>query len=184
MPDSQPLTIKPDVRAAVVAKTVQRVRSGAMGTTVTVIHQPWSACPHLRLNIGIHPAPDLPNGSRVAVMGGFWGSEPGPHLTDVEHEVWAVLQDEQKIAQAKSMPTILLIDAARTGSAYMRSPTFWAQRLQMLLPETTPFVGVAVMFPSLDDPGVGISLGLRANLSDQDRAAVDELTRRLALTAV
>lgn len=79
------------------------------------------------------------------------------------------------------MPTIRLVDAARTGSAYIRSPKIWARRLEMLLPDTTPFVGAAVMTPTLDDPDVGVSLGLRANLSDQDRAAVDELTRRLGL---
>ncbi|WP_329266901.1 hypothetical protein [Streptomyces sp. NBC_01451] len=184
MPDSQPLTIKPDKRAEVVAETVQRVRSGNLGTAVTVIHQPWSARTRLRLSLGIYQADDLPNGSLVAVTNGFWDSEPGPHLTDVESEVRLALQDEQKIRQAKSMPTILLVDAARTGSAYIRSPKIWARRLETLLPDTTPFVGAAVMVPTIEDPDVGISLGVRANLSDQDRAAVDELTRRLGLTRV
>ncbi|WP_276314601.1 hypothetical protein [Streptomyces sp. AcE210] len=32
------------------------------------------------------------------------------------------------------------------------------------------------------DPDVGIFLGLRANLPDRDRAAVDELTHHLGLT--
>lgn len=184
MPDSQPLTIKPDKRAEVVAKTVQRVHSRNLGTAVTVIDQPWSARTRLLLNIGIYQADDLPNGSLVAVTNGFWGSEPGPHLTDVADQVRLVLQDPQKIRQAESMPTILLVDAARTGSAYIRSPKIWARRLEMLLPDTTPFVGAAVMTPSLDDPDVGISLGVRGNLSDTDRRTVDELTSRLGLIRV
>ncbi|MDX2531602.1 hypothetical protein [Streptomyces scabiei] len=184
LPDSQPLTIKPDKRAEVVAETLQRVRSRDLGTQVTVIDQPWSARTRLLLKIGIYQADHLPNGSLVTVMNGFWGSEPGPHLADVEDQVRFVLQDEQKIRQAESMPTILLVDAARTGSAYIRSPKIWARRLEMLLPDTTPFVGAAVMIPTLDDPDVGISLGLRANLSDQDRAAVGELVQRLGLTTV
>ncbi|MFJ5546790.1 hypothetical protein [Streptomyces sp. NPDC093225] len=182
IPDSQPLTIKPDKRAEVIAETVQRVRNGSLGTAVKEIDQPWSARTRLLLKIGIYQGHDLPRGSLVTVTNAFWGSEPGPHLADVEDQVRLVLQDEQKVRQAESMPTILLVDAARTGSAYIRSPKVWARRLEMLLPDTTPFVGAAVMTPTLDDPDVGISLGLRANLSDQDQAAVDELTRRLGLT--
>ncbi|MFF7986951.1 hypothetical protein ACFZDK_49095 [Streptomyces sp. NPDC007901] len=183
-PDSQPLIIKADVRAKVVADTIQRVRSGSLGSAVTEVEQPWSARKRLLLKISIHEADNLPNGSLVTVVNGFWDSEPGPHMLDTEAQVLAALHDEQKIRQAQAMPTILLVDVARTGSAYIRSPRVWAQRLETLLPDTTPFVGVAVMVPSADDPDVGISLGLRSNLSDQDRAAVDELTRRLGLTGV
>ncbi|MFJ2833698.1 hypothetical protein ACIPC1_40195 [Streptomyces sp. NPDC087263] len=128
-------------------------------------------------------AADLTNGSRVIVTNGFWGSEPGPHLTDAENEVLAVLEDKQKVRQAESMPTVLLIAAARTGMAWIRPPHVWAQRLAMRLPNTTPFVGIGVMAPTLTDPDVGISLGVRANLSDKDRRAVDELVGRLGLTA-
>ncbi|WLW55247.1 hypothetical protein [Streptomyces sp. YU58] len=181
-PDSPPLVIKADVRAKVVEETVQRVRSGNFGAKVTPVDQPWSARKRLLLHVGIRQAADPTGGSLIIVTGGFWGSEPGPHLMDAEAQVLAALHDEQKIRQAKSMPTILLVDVARTGSAYIRSPKVWAQRLEMLLPETTLFVGAAVMTPSLDDPGVGISLGVRANLSDTDRRAVDELTCRLGLT--
>ncbi|MFE0641752.1 hypothetical protein ACFW2Y_09115 [Streptomyces sp. NPDC058877] len=54
----------------------------------------------------------------------------------------------------------------------------------MLLPDTTPFVGAAVMTPTLDAPDAGISPGVRANPADHERAAVDELTRRLELTGM
>lgn len=184
MPDSQPLIIKRDVRAKVIEETVQRVRAGDLGSVVTEVHQPWSARKRLLLNVGIYQADGLPNGSRVTLANGFWGSEPGPHLLDAEEQVLAVLEDEQKIRQAESMPTILLVDAARTGMAWIRSPQVWAQRLALRLPESTPFVGAAVMTPTLTDPDVGISLGVRANLSDKDRHSVDELAGRLGLTTV
>ncbi|MGW2932636.1 hypothetical protein ACWDA7_12400 [Streptomyces sp. NPDC001156] len=183
-PDSQPLIIKADVRARVVEETVQRVHSGNLVTAVFEVEQPWSARKRLLLRVGILPAVDLPSGSRVVVTNHFWGNEPGPHLMDAEDQVRAVLEDTQKTRQAESMPTILLVDAARTGMAWIRSPQVWAQRLAMLLPDTTPFVGVAVMIPTLDDPDVGISLGLRVNLSDKDRHAVNELVGCLGLTAV
>lgn len=182
--DSQLLGIKADVRAKVVEKTVQRARSQNFGTAVTEVDQPWSARKRFLLHVGIRQAADLTSGSRIIVTGGFWGNEPGPHLMDVENEVLATLEDEQKLRQANTQPTILLFDAARTGMAWIRPQPVWAQRLAMRLPDTTPFVGAAVMTPTLDDPDVGISLGVRKNLSDQDRAAVDELARRLGLTGV
>ncbi|MEV2236271.1 hypothetical protein AB0H69_48075 [Streptomyces phaeochromogenes] len=102
----------------------------------------------------------------------------------MENEVLATLEDEQKLRQANPQPTILFFDAARTGMAWIRPQPVWAQRLAMWLPDTTRFVGAAVMAPTLDDPDVGIALGVRTNLSDQGRAAVDELACRLGLTGV
>ncbi|MFD3931760.1 hypothetical protein [Streptomyces sp. NPDC058614] len=182
--DSQPLVIKKNVRAKVVEETVQRVHSQNYGTAVTPVDQPWSARKRLLIHVGVHQAPDLTNGSRIIVTGGFWGNEPGPHMMDVEDAVLAVLEDDQKLRQANTRPTILLFDAARTGMAWIRSGRVWAQRLAIRLPDTTPFVGAAVMTPKLDDPDIGISLGVRENLSDQDRASVDELARRLGITGV
>ncbi|UXX98110.1 hypothetical protein N7U49_47615 (plasmid) [Streptomyces sp. AD2-2] len=181
--DSQPLDIKKDVRAKVVEETAERVRSQNYGTAVTTVDQPWSARKRLLIHVGVYQAPDLTAGSRIIVTGGFWGTEPGPHMMDVEDQVLAVLEkDKQKLRQAGTRPTILLFDAARTGMAWVRSELVWAQRPATRLPATTPFVGAAVMTPKLDDPDVGISLGVRENLSDEDRAAVDELAHRLGLT--
>ncbi|MEV7789675.1 hypothetical protein AB0O72_30480 [Streptomyces sp. NPDC088106] len=184
LPDSPPLVIKSATRDEVVAETLQRVRSRDLGSQSKAIEQPWSERPRLLLNIGISQGDYLPNGSLVTAFGGFWDAEPGAHLRDVEGEVLAALEDEQKVRQTDTRPTILLFDAARTGMAWIRSGRIWAQRLAMRLPDTTPFVGAAVMTPKLDDPDVGISLGMRENLSDQDRAAVDELAHRLGLTGV
>ncbi|MFD7003786.1 hypothetical protein ACFWA5_48025 [Streptomyces mirabilis] len=166
--DSQPLAIKKDVRTKVVEETVQRARSQNYGTAVTPVDQPWSARERLLIHVGVYQVADLTDGSRIIVTGGFWGAEPGPHMMDVEDEVMAVLEDDQKLRQANTRPTILLFDAARTGMAWVRSELVWAQRLAMRLPDSTPFVGAAVMTPKLDDPDVGISLGVRENLSDQD----------------
>ncbi|MEU9979250.1 hypothetical protein [Streptomyces sp. NPDC051014] len=182
--DSQPLVIKKAVRDKVVEETVQRTRSQIYGNAVTTVDQPWSARERLLIHVGVHQAADLTGGSRIIVTGGFWGAEPGTHMMDVEDAVLAVLEDDQKLRQASIRPTILLFDAARTGMAWVRSELVWAQRLAIRLPATTPFAGAAVMTPKLDDPNVGISLGVRENLSAQDRAAVDDLARRLGLTGV
>ncbi|WP_159049540.1 hypothetical protein, partial [Streptomyces sp. NRRL WC-3618] len=108
----------------------------------------------------------------------------GPPTPSADRHETSRLEDEQKLRQANTKPTILLFDAARTGMAWIRPHPVWAQRLAMLLPDTTPFIGAAVMTPTLDDPDVGISLGVRANLTDHEHAAVNELARRLGLTGL
>lgn len=184
IPDSQPLIIKADVRARVVEETLQRVRNGDLSTTVTVVEQPWAARKQLLLSVRILEAPGPPYSSRVVITNGFWSSEPGPHLRDAEEQVRAVLESEQKVRQAKSMPTILLVDVARTGVAWIRTPAVWARHLAALIPENSPFVGVAVMIPTLDSSDVAISLGLRANLPEQVRDAVQKLAHRLGLIGI
>jgi hypothetical protein len=180
--DSRPLQIKKAERDKVVQETVRRLRARDYGTAVTAVDQPWSARKRLLIHVTLLQAA-LAGKSYVTVTGGFWGAEPSPHLADVEDQVRAVLEDDQKLRQASTRPTVLLLDIARTGLAHIRTGRIWAQRLATLLPDTTPFVGVAVMTPTLDDPDVGISLGVHANLSDANRAAVDTLARRLGLTA-
>ena len=92
----------------------------------------------------------MPGSARVIFEEGF-SSLPGP-LDDAEAEVVKVLQDEQKIQQALAVPTILLVDVALTGMSVFRPMNVWAQRLNVLLPTDTPFVGIAVMMPELISP--------------------------------
>ncbi|WNI19479.1 hypothetical protein [Actinacidiphila sp. ITFR-21] len=172
--DSRPLQIKKIERDKVVQETVQRLRTQDYGTAVTAVDQPWSARKRLLIHVTLLQA-GLTGKSHITVTGGIWGAEPGPHLTDVEDQVRAALKDDQKLRQAGTRPTILLLDIARTSLAHIRTGRMWVQRLATLLPDTTPFIGVAVMTPTLNDPDVGISLGVHANLSDANRVAVNDL---------
>ena len=81
-----------------------------------------------------------------------------PHLQDVEAEIKSkVIKDARKIEQAKSMPTVLVVDISRCGVAYLRSPAVWALALRGMLDERDPYLGVAVMVSSLDDTGVKLA---------------------------
>lgn len=174
----RPLYLKQGPRTAIVDQTVERVRTGQLGTSVTELQQPWASTPVLRLDLRIMPQPPDPLGSRVLVEGGW---ELSPHLEDIESEILAVLTDEQKVAQAKAMPTILLVDAARTGVAWIRPARIWARRLADRLPDGTPFIGVAVMIPTLDNPDVPIALALRPGADPQALAAAHVLAQSLGL---
>ena len=92
-----------------------------------------------------------------------------------------VLQDEQKIQQALTMPTILLVDAALTGMSVFRPMNVWAQRLNVLLPTDTPFVGIAVMIPELISPDAPLALVTRPGIDLTTLAAVKKLAADLGL---
>jgi hypothetical protein len=179
--DERPLYLKPDKRASMVKETLDRVRSGAWGTAVTELDQPWATTPLLPISVRIFQQPPAPGSSRVVIEGGW---ELSGHLQDVESEVLAVLRDEQKVNQAEAMPTVLLVDAARTGMAWIRPPHIWARSLADQLPDDTPFIGVGVMIPTLDSPDASISLALRANVPAEDMAAAHRLAQDLGLTEI
>ncbi|CAG7614113.1 hypothetical protein [Actinacidiphila bryophytorum] len=174
----RPLVIKKPVREAIIKETVDRVQSGQRGTAITRLEQRWAATPVLDLGIRLFDAGPFGAGSRVVVENGF---ELSGHLQDVSAEVLAVLADEQKINQAEARPTILLIDMARTGLAWMRSPQVWATCLADLLPDSTPFVGVGVMIPTLDNSDVPIALALRKNAQAEALDAAKKLAFDLGL---
>ncbi len=155
----RPLCIKPARRAELLAQAMECVSAGG-GGFVADLDQPWAASPRLQLSIRVFPQPPVPGGSKVVVEGGW---ELGGHLKDAAAAVLAVLEDPQKVRQAESRPTILLVDAARTGLAWIRPPRIWARMLADALPQETAFIGCAVMIPSLDSADVPISLALRAS---------------------
>jgi hypothetical protein len=174
----RPLYLKPARRAEIINGTLQRIRSGAMGSLAFEVEQPWATSPRLTITVRFLPQPADVAESSVVVEGGW---ELTSHLSDVESEVIAVLNDPQKVAQANAMPTILLVDAARTGLSWIRPPSIWARRLADRLPAGTSFVGVAVMIPTLDSPDVAIALALQENLPTQQMADINALTDALGM---
>jgi hypothetical protein len=99
----------------------------------------------------------------------------------LEKEVLVALSNEQKIRQAQSVPTILLVEASRTGLAWMRPQRTWATRLAEQLPAETPFRGIGLMISSLDSPDVSLSIGVHSNISPRDAFAIEALARDLGL---
>ncbi len=180
--DERPLVIKTDVRAAIVQQAAGMIQAGQRGTFVTQLDQPWAATPQLNLSVRVADRSPVPGSARVIFEEGF-SSLPGP-LDDAEAEVVKVLQDEQKIQQALTMPTILLVDAALTGMSVFRPINVWAQRLDVLLPTDTPFVGIAVMIPQLTRPDAPLALVTRAGIDSATLAAVKKLAADLGLGRV
>lgn len=76
------------------------------------------------------------------------------------------------------MPTILLVDAALTGMSVFRPMNVWAQRLNVLLPTDTPFVGIAVMMPELISPDAPLALVTRPGIDSATPCCREEARRR------
>jgi len=174
------LCIKASERQDIIEQTLQRVSAGSAEDFSVVLDHPWAATAKPSVTVQIFPHPPPVGSQRVFIQNAF--ATTG-HFADVENEIVSVLTgDEQKMAQAQSIPTILLIDIGRAGMSWIRPERIWAAMLAARIPVTTPFVGVAVMVPRITDRDVVISLALRDNISKQQRADAQALADLLRLT--
>jgi hypothetical protein len=137
--------------------------------------------PALTVGVEVLAAPDSPGGSRI-VRWGPPGSPLDSHLADVEDAVRRAIDDPRKQLQAAAMPTLLVIDVARTGKGWMRPEDVWAQRLVELLPSSSPFIALGVIIPRLDSDEPPWGLAVRETVPPHDRAVLAKLTGALGLT--
>lgn len=174
------LCIKPSERQEIIEQALQHVTTGAVENFSIVLDHPWATTTKPQVRVQIFPHPPLVDSQRVFIQDAY--ATTG-HFADIENEIVAVLTgDEQKTAQAGSIPTILLIDIGRAGVSWIRPERIWAAMLAVRMPATTPFVGVAVMIPRITDRNVVISLALRDNVSGQERTDAEGLAEFLKLT--
>ncbi|QIB44870.1 hypothetical protein [Streptomyces aureoverticillatus] len=177
--DERPLILKPADRARVVEWTIERVQRRERGIAEMSVQQPWAARHRLLIAVQIIEPEAPPTGRRLITHTG--GTLSG-HFQDLETAVLEILNDGQKIRQAEAMPTILMVEASRSGLAWMRPQRTWATRLAEQLPGTTPFRGVGVMISSLDSPDVSLSIGVRRDVSPSDASAIHRLAKDLGLS--
>jgi hypothetical protein len=105
-----------------------------------------------------------------------------PHLLEAEAEIRStVIKNPGKIRQAESMPTVLVIDIARCGFAWLRPLPMWQQALERLLDEDDPYIASAVM---VTGPGSDTQLAWAANPHRDQTVAerVSQLFARLSDT--
>jgi hypothetical protein len=177
--EERPLYIKPAERRRIIDQALDNVTGNPGGILSMTLDQPWAATKRLPLVLQIFPQPPFLAGQRVFIEGGWALAE---HLPDAEAEIIAILTDEQKVGQAASMPTILLVDIARAGLSWIRPERIWAQLLAARLPDDTSFIGVAVMVSRIDNPTVDFALAMRANVPERSSADARNLARALGLT--
>jgi hypothetical protein len=131
------------------------------------------------ITVQVLPVPALAFGHRIT-----WdmtSDDLAPSLEPVKDSVLGVLRDPQKIAQAQSMPTILVVDISRLGIGWLRPPQVWATVLTAELPEECPFIGVATMTTSLDDSGTDIGLAFSPTSSISERITMASIASKLGI---
>jgi hypothetical protein len=112
------------------------------------------------------PLPEIEGHAGLTMPGGFGngqvtlqiGAALTDHLTAVEKVILTAVTEkvEQSERGGWSADTLLVIDPSRLGTSWLRPDEVWAQRLAAIpIPwDSTPFLGVAVVFSSLDRPGL------------------------------
>lgn len=127
----------------------------------------------------VFPVPRLAHGYRVT-----WetdSTELGPQMTAARAEVFDVLNSARKQAQARSMPTILVVDIGRLVQSWLRPPRIWAQDIGANLPMSCPFVAIAVCWPSLDAIDCELSLTITPAASPADVTQIEKLAIAIGL---
>jgi len=72
----------------------------------------------------------------------------------------------EKRHQAVDVPTLLVVDVATAGIAWLRPPSVWAQRLETIVGEVHPFVGLVVTNASFGAPFINSSAVAVHNAAD------------------
>lgn len=104
-----------------------------------------------------------------------------PHLQDVEAEIKSkIIKDRRKVAQATSMPTVIVIDLARCGLAWLRPLRIWEQVLRGMLDEDDPYVAIAVMVTDLDSNGVQLAWAANPHADSERAKQVSRLFAQLS----
>lgn len=93
------------------------------------------------------PAKDSPEEAGEWVTYEVAGAELTDHMREVEMRIVGKLTEDAKNRQAAAAPTLLLVEASRTGLASIRPDWVWEGKLQSLLGKAnTNFVAIGVLF--------------------------------------
>jgi hypothetical protein len=161
--DTWPLAIRETVRG-IIAAAVERGLE--VDEEVVPAHDDQ---PAVRVHITRAPSSGL-----STVNTSVDGSLLTSHMYEVEAEIRSkVIKNSGKVRQAESMPTVLVIDVARCGLAWMRPLEMWRQVLEDILDEDDPYVAVAVMVIA---PGGPMQVAWVAN-PHRDRTMMERVSQ-------
>lgn len=133
--------------------------------------------------VGIAVALQLVEGGGISWTGpGNPTAQLAASMDLVYDEVIAVIDDEAKVRQARSMPCVLDYDVMDLGLAWMGDQGSWANGLAVRLPTDYPFVAVAVTACDLVSPTSSYAVAIAPSATDRDIVAVTQLAGHLGMT--
>jgi hypothetical protein len=134
------------------------------------------------LTVGISAGTGLDRVEVALTFGEQSGSELTEHMFEVDREVDNLIARKRR--QATKMPTLLLMDLARTGWSWMRPGQVWISVLRSKL-EGEPYVGLGLMVSTLDSSlPLDLHMVLGPSAPDELHAALDRVARCFNLHVV
>src|SRR5690606_14307847 len=150
--DAAPVRISDAERQGIRAKVASLVAAGGAFRLVEQLDVGYPELTVINMEVIGVPVQDSPEGTGEWVSYQVTGAELTDHMREVETRIADKLIDPAKNQQALAAPTVLLVEASRTGLAWIRSDSVWQGQLQTLLKNTeTAFVAVGVIFADLGD---------------------------------
>jgi hypothetical protein len=139
------------------------------------------AFPDLNLIARLEPISELEPAVATVTFDGGLGVNLASHMAEAEREISDKLEEKRR--QASKVPTLLLLDLARVGWAWLRTQA-WVPLLRAKL-EGEPFVGLGLMFSSLDrDTPMQLHIHWNRGTSAELDEALDLVAKTFNLTTV
>jgi hypothetical protein len=168
--DYQPMMIRTAVKDAI----VEQLRRGQPVDTELRPPDPRLGLPACRVRIEATPSDQIHISRAVADARLTWT------MHDVVHEIRrSILDDERKLAQAQSMPTLLVVDLSRCSLAWIGSLAWRVQELADLLTPTDPYIGVGVMITGYERITPELALATNPHACTHDAQLMEQPQSRL-----
>jgi hypothetical protein len=169
--DYEPLIIRSEVREAIVAKIRQLIPVDELLRPP----DPALGIPACMVRIRIEPADQLLISRDVTNPQLTWT------MADIIREIrHVVMENDRKLAQARSMPKLLIVDLTRCGIAWLGQLGWRAQELTETLTPTDPYIGVGVMVAGYETNTPQFALATNPNAAEEDAKLMSTLRRRLS----
>ncbi|MDO8731929.1 MAG: hypothetical protein Q7L55_05065 [Actinomycetota bacterium] len=173
--DNYPLQVRKATKNSIMLRVSQAIETGSQ---IDTIHEIDTFTGTFALAIEIAQKPDDNDASHVKVE--VESAALARTMEHVEEALLAKTRDQQKIEQARSMPTILLIESSDVGYAYMRSAATWEAVLRTWMSAELPFLGVGLVQRNVLAPGMGFTIVLNPHA---DEMVLERASNVLALIA-
>jgi hypothetical protein len=179
-----PIRMQPGARAQLLERIVPvaaQASSTGVGGIVEVKFMDTKNPSEIIVAADVLPVPSL-GGQGIRITLESTGGLLEPTMTAIEDEILAILDQPAKARQGRSKPSLLLVDFARLGNAWLRPLNIWAKRLASRLPDDCPFLAVAVTSADLHQVDLALAIALRPGLTDVERAGVERTLVELGLS--
>jgi len=102
-------------------------------------------------------------------------------MADIEQAIVRAMRERRKVKQARSMPSVLVIDVGRIKGAHLRPTTAWVDRLLALVEPGDDFLGVGLVYGRGWTPEPPLILVRNPHVDSQRLNDLRDLCRALQL---